>query len=41
VYDIIKHVEEMACIRNIGSVLKISEFNEKEQTKNDSSEEVQ
>ncbi|KAL4127281.1 hypothetical protein QTP88_011459 [Uroleucon formosanum] len=41
VYDIIKHVEEMACIRNIGSILKISDFNEKEQTINDSSEEIQ
>ncbi|XP_029341415.1 uncharacterized protein LOC100571030 [Acyrthosiphon pisum] len=31
----------MACIRNIGSILKISDFNEKELTKNDSSEEIQ
>ncbi|KAL5239027.1 hypothetical protein ACI65C_006437 [Semiaphis heraclei] len=32
----------MACIRNIGSTLKISDFNEKEQTtNNDSSEEIQ
>lgn len=39
--QVIKHVEEMACIRNIGSTLKISDFNEKEQTtNNDSSEEV-
>jgi len=30
----------MACIRNIGSILKISDFNEKELVKNDSTEEV-
>jgi len=42
VFDIIKHVEEMACIRNMGSIskLKISDFNEKEQTNNGNSEEV-
>jgi hypothetical protein len=39
VFDIIKHVDEMACIRNISSILKISE-NEKEQTNKNSSEEV-
>ncbi|KAL4127336.1 hypothetical protein QTP88_011511 [Uroleucon formosanum] len=31
----------MVCIRNIDSILKISDFNEKEQTINDSSEEIQ
>ncbi|XP_025206179.1 uncharacterized protein LOC112602359 [Melanaphis sacchari] len=41
VYDIIKHVEEMACIRNIGSALKVSDFNEKEKTNNDSLEKIQ
>ncbi|XP_022177374.1 uncharacterized protein LOC111038553 [Myzus persicae] len=41
VYDIIKHVEEMACIRNIGSILKISDLKEKESINNDSSEEIQ
>lgn len=32
----------MACIRNMGSIskLKISDFNEKEKTNNDNSEEV-
>ncbi|KAF0756614.1 Uncharacterized protein FWK35_00029102, partial [Aphis craccivora] len=42
VFDIIKHVEEMACIRNMGSIskLKISDFNEKEQTNNGNSEEI-
>lgn len=40
VFDIIKHVEELACIRNIGPSLQITEFNEKESTNNENTKEA-